>query len=160
MSSPNPTTRNLWPAGIIVVCSLFVTGIAGLLVMACSQKSDLVSKDYYEQELRFQSQIDRVELTRREASKASVIYELAGKRITVRLPGGQGRSKVRGSIELYRPSAAGLDRAVALEPDANGVQHLDAAGLAEGLWRVRVSWTSGEQSYYLEEKVVVGAKAT
>ena len=43
MSSPNPTTRNLWPAGIIVVCSLFVTGIAGLLDMACSQKSDVVS---------------------------------------------------------------------------------------------------------------------
>ena len=56
---------------------------------------------------------------------------------------GAGRPRQSaGSIELYRPSAAGMDRAVRLEPDANGVQRLDAAGLAPGLWQVRVSWTA------------------
>ena len=28
-----------------------------------------------------------------------------------------------------------------------------------GLWKVRVSWTFDERNYYLEQKVVVGAKA-
>ena len=46
--------------------------------MACSQKVDLVSPDYYEQELKFQGQIDRVERTRRAASQAAVAYDAAG----------------------------------------------------------------------------------
>ena len=37
-------------------------------------------------------------------------------------------------------------------------QRLDASGLAPGLWRVRVSWTSEKQNYYLEQAVVVGSK--
>jgi hypothetical protein len=129
-------------------------------VMACLQKADLVSKDYYEQELRFQGQIDRAERTRREASQAAVAYDAADQHITVSLPPGQARGKLSGNIELYRPSAAGLDRAVKLEPDANGVQRLDASNLAPGLWKVRVSWTVEKQDYYLEQKVVLGAKAS
>jgi hypothetical protein len=154
------TSRNLWPLGIITAVALFIAGTVGLIVMACSQKVDLVRADYYEQELKFQGQIDRVARTGLTASQASIAYDASGKYITVSLPADQARREVSGSIELYRPSAAGMDRAVRLEPDANGIQRLDARGLASGLWRVRVSWTAEAQSYYLEQKVVVGPKAS
>jgi hypothetical protein len=154
------TSRNLWPLGIIVVCAAFVAGTAGLIVMACSQQVDLVSADYYEKELKYQGQIDRAERTQRDASRAAVAYDVAHQNITVSLPPGQGRGTVSGNVELYRPSAAGLDRAVLLDPDASGVQRLDASALAPGLWKVRVSWTFEQRNYYLEQKVVVGAKAS
>jgi hypothetical protein len=154
------TTHSLWPLGIIVTCASFVVGTAALIVVACFQKEDLVSKDYYEQELRYQGQIDRVERTRRQASDAKVDYDAAQQRIIVSLPAGQSRGNVSGSIELYRPSAAGMDRAVKLEPDAHGIQRLDAAGLAPGLWKVRVTWTADKQNYYLEQKVVLGVKTS
>ena len=152
------TTRNLWPLSIIVVCSLFVASTAALIVMACSQKVDLVSADYYEKELKFQGQIDRTERTRLEASQTAVAYDGAHQQITVSLPPGQAHGSVSGSVELYRPSSASMDRAVRLAPDASGVQHVDADGLAPGLWKVRVSWTFEKRNYYLEQKVVVGAK--
>jgi len=152
------TNRNLWPLGIILTLVFFFAGTVGLIVMACSQKVDLVRPDYYEQELKFQNQIDQVERTHRAASQASVAYDAAGKCIVVSLPPGQVAHEIRGRIELYRPSAAGLDRTVELAPDPKGVQRLDAAGLAPGLWKVRVSWTVEQQDYYLDQKVVVGAK--
>jgi nitrogen fixation protein FixH len=139
---------------------LFFAGTVGLIVMACSQKVDLVSADYYEQELKFQGRIDRVERTQRTTTQAAVAYDLATHSITISLPAGQAEHEVSGRIELYRPSAAGLDRAVQLVPDANGVQRLDAAAMVPGLWKVRVSWTVGNQDYFLDQKVVVGAKAT
>jgi hypothetical protein len=154
------TTRNLWPLGIIVTFVLFITGTVGLIVMACSQRADLVSADYYEKELNFQGQIDRVERTRRAASQASVAYDVAGNCITISLPGNRAQLEVTGRIELYRPSASGMDRTVKLEPDANGVQRLDATGLAPGLWKVRVSWTVEHQDYFLDQKVVVGSKVS
>jgi nitrogen fixation protein FixH len=126
--------------------------------MACSQKVDLVSADYYEKELKFQGQIDRAERTHREASGTAIAYDAARQQITVSLPPGHGQGNVSGSIELYRPSAAEMDRAIKLEPDAHGIQRLDAAGLAPGLWKVRITWTAENQNYYLEQKVVVGAK--
>jgi hypothetical protein len=152
------TSRNLWPLGIIAVIALFIASTVGLIVMACSQKVDLVRADYYEQELKYQGQIDRVARTQLAASQASVAYDAAGKCITVSLPANQARRAVSGSIELYRPSAAAMDHAVRLEPDANGTQRLDATSLAPGLWRIRVSWTAENQNYYLEQKVVVGSK--
>ena len=51
------TTRNLWPLGIILTLAAFITGTVGLVVMACSQRVDLVSPDYYERELKYQGQI-------------------------------------------------------------------------------------------------------
>jgi hypothetical protein len=153
-------TRNLWPLGIVLTLAGFIAGTVGLVVMACSQRIDLVSPDYYERELKYQGQIDQVARTHRTASQASVAYDAAGKCITVSLPTNQISLAVSGSIELYRPSAARMDHAVSLKPDANGIQRVDASALAPGLWRVRVSWTSEKQNYYLDQKVVVGSKTS
>ena len=160
MKNDMKLTRNLWPIGIIVVCSLFFCGTVGLIVMACSQREDLVSDNYYEQELKYQGQIDRAERTRREASQTAVAYDAARQQITVSLPPGQAQGNLSGTVELYRPSAANLDRSMKFSPDASGVQRLDASTLAPGLWKVRVSWTCDQRNYYVEQKVVVLANAS
>jgi hypothetical protein len=148
--------RNLWPIGIIVACTLFAVGTAGLIVFACAQKDDLVRADYYEQALRFQNQIDRVERTRLAAAQAAVAYDGLKRCITVALPPAPAGRQITGTIELYRPSAGALDRRIPLQVDARGLQSLDATDLAPGLWKVRVSWTVDHQDYYLDQKVVVG----
>ena len=154
------TNRNLWPLGVILTLVVFFAGTVSLVVMACSQRVDLVSPDYYERELKYQGHIDRVERTHRAATQASVAYDAAGKCITVSLPPDQAGHEVSGRIELYRPSASGMDRAVKLAPDVKGVQRLNAVELAPGLWKVRVSWTVQQQDYFLDEKVVVGPKTS
>jgi len=153
-------TLNLWPIGIAVVCAMFVACTASLIVVACSQNTDLVSPDYYEQELRYQGQIDRIQRTRTSAAQAAVAYDAIAQSITVSLPPGEARSNVLGSVVLYRPSAAGMDRTVKLKPDANGVQHIDTTGLAPGLWKIRVTWTAEQEEYYLEQRVVLGARSS
>jgi hypothetical protein len=145
--------RNFWPTGIIVILSVFFCGTIGLLVLACSQKTDLVSADYYEQEIKFQHHMDS--LTRAQSLGASVVYDSAARRIRISLPGEQAGRAVAGYIQLYRPSASALDRRVSLEPDSRGVQLLDAAALSPGLWKVRVSWKLERQDYFVDQMVVV-----
>jgi nitrogen fixation protein FixH len=154
------TDRNLWPLGIVLTLVLFFVGTIGLVVMACSQRADLVSPDYYERELKFQSRIDQVERTRHAAGQAVVAYDEGARCITVSLPAAQAGHDISGHIELYRPSAAGMDREVKFMPDAKGLQRLDAAGLVPGLWKVRVSWTFEQKDYFLDEKIIVGVKAS
>ncbi len=153
-------STNFWPLGIVLAFALFIVGTALLIVLAFSQKSDLVSADYYEREIRFQSQIDRVERTRALGSEVAIEYDANSRRIRIAVPAEHAHGVLAGQIELYRPSAARLDRKVKLEPDVAGVQSLDASMLSPGLWKVRVSWTVEQRDYFFDRDLVIGSRAS
>jgi hypothetical protein len=48
-----------------------------------------------------------------------------------------------------------MDRHITFEPDAQGIQLLDASALAPGFWKVRVAWSAGGQDYFLERSINV-----
>ena len=151
--------KNPWPWAIILTFVLFICGTVCLVVMACAQRVDLVSANYYEDELKFQKQLDRLNRARQLEGTARVTCDNAKHRLTVSLPPQEVGHDIVGQIQLYRPSAAGLDRQVALHPDSSGLQALDASSLAPGLWKVRVFWTVDQQDYLIDQKVVVAANA-
>ena len=149
------TTRNLWPLGIILTFVIFISGTACLIVLAATHSTDLVNDNYYEQELRFQTHLDGLNRANQLAQPASVKYDAASKHIAFTLPPQHVNHSTSGSIELYRPSAAGLDRQIEFKPDASGAQVLDASDLQSGLWKVRVTWTVDGQEFCLDQKINV-----
>ena len=148
--------RSFWPYGIILTFVLFIGGTVSLIVFASSQQVDLVSPNYYEQELKYQQRIDGLDRAKQLGNRASVSYDATSQRLTVCVPAEQVREKLAGQIQLYRPSAAGLDRELKLSPDANGIQTIDSANLERGLWKVRVSWNAGGQDYFVDQKIIIG----
>src|SRR5947207_839195 len=56
--------RNPWPIAIIAYFAVFISFIVTFIVWASHQRVDLVRADYYEAEIKFQQQIDRVERSR------------------------------------------------------------------------------------------------
>ena len=139
------TPRNLWPAAIVLTLICFFCGIMTLVVIASSQKVDLVSESYYEQELKYQGSIDSLE--RAKSLGATATYDGPGRRIVLSLPAEQARRNPAGTIQFYRPSEAGLDRELPLAPGSNGVQAVDASHLKPGLWKARVSWNVEGHDY-------------
>ena len=148
-------TRNLWPYGIILTFVIFSTGTATLVVIACTHKTDLISPNYYEDEIKFQSRIDQLNRTALLSDQVNVAYDVAKQSINISLPAGQVTLATAGRIQLYRPSATGLDRELQLRLDANGSQTVEAATLQPGLWKVRVKWTVQGQDYFAEKNIVV-----
>ena len=144
------TNRNLWPLGIISAFGLFVTGMAGVVVIASTHREHLVSPNYYEQELQFQARIDAI--ARAQESGAAITGDPAAGALTIRLPAAQVTQKFSGTVAFYRPSAPELDRELPLEPRADGTQTLDVSRLAAGLWSVRLKWTAGGKEFFLEQK--------
>lgn len=156
MSPLKPRSRrNLWPLGILLAFVLFVGGTVSLIVMASLHSEELVSADYYEQELRYQQQMERQDRAQALPDQARVAYDAPTQTITITLPLLQASQHPTGTIQLYRPSAAGQDRKLDLELDAAGRQILSARELSPGLWRVRVNWTCEGQDYAAEQKVVL-----
>jgi len=148
------TNRNLWPLGIIVTFGLFFVGMASVIVIAATHRDSMVNANYYEQELKFQSQIDA---TARGQNSGAMIVS-AKDVVTVTLPVAQISPNLSGSVVLYRPSAPGLDRELPLALKTDGTQTLDVSRFAAGLWRVRVKWNAGGQDYFLEQKIAVTGK--
>ena len=147
--------RNLWPLGITLAFVLFAVGIATMMFIACSHKSDLVSANYYEQEIKYQTRLDQLNRTAQFDDQVKVAFDNTARRISIALPASHAGPETSGRVQLYRPSAAGLDRELKLKLDANGSQSLDAAALEPGLWKVRIQWTSRQQDYFADKSIVV-----
>ena len=156
MSAP-AKTFNPWPYGIIAVFVVFIASTAAVVAFICQHRMDLVTPDYYEQEIRYQQRLDQMNRTAALGAGARVTFDAGTRALTVQLPEGHAAGQPSGRLHLYRPSAAGLDRELALAPDAAGRQVIPAPDLAGGSWRARLHWSAGGQEYFAEEALLIPA---
>ena len=148
--------NNFWPLGIITVFGLFFAGMAVVVGIAATHRDHLVNPAYYEQELKFQEQIDAA--ARARQAGAGIRCDAVAGNLVVSVPPAQLALKLAGTVTLYRADEPKLDREFQLETKEDGTQTFDVSRLAAGPWRVRAAWTAGGQGYFLEEKFVVPAK--
>ena len=148
------TSRNPWPIAIVVWFILFAIFLVSFIVWAVRQRVDLVSDNYYEHEVRYQQQVDRLNNSRALATQVVVTFDPAAHRIVISLPAAESQGAT-GHIHLYRPSDARLDRDLPLALNASGMQQLDARELRNGLWKVRLEWTAKGHEFYLDQPVIV-----
>jgi len=151
--STEPRRFNPWPYSIIAVFVVFILATVGLIVLASSNRMELVAGDYYEQEIAYQRHLEGASRTRSLGDRASVTLEAAEKQLLIALPLEHAGHLSQGRIQLYRPSAAGLDRRVLLELDSQGRQKVDVSALPPGLWKVRVQWMVGHEDYLLDQSL-------
>ena len=144
-----------WPIGITAFLLVFAGCVAGYIVFALRQQNDLVRADYYEEEIRYQTQMNRINRTRALGLAAAVASDVSIGELWVRVPLPHLGTMSAGTIQLYRPSDAGRDRTVKLAPSADGRQVVSLAGMEPGLWRARVRWASGGLEYSMEDSLVL-----
>jgi len=146
---------SLWPYAIAGYFAFAITGIACLITWAVKQNMDLVRSDYYEQEILFQQHIDAAARTRALGANVALNFDANAHALLVRVPATHVAQSFDGTLHLYRPSDAKLDRHLKLKPATTGEQLMNTAELAPGLWRARVEWTANRESYLLENSIVV-----
>jgi nitrogen fixation protein FixH len=146
--------RTLWPHAIIAWFVIFAAALAAWITFAVRQNMDLVRPDYYEEEIRFQKQLERLNRTTAIRSEVALRYDAARNEVALRLPAAHCEQSPKGSIQFYRPSDATLDFELPLAIDAAGFQHIDTRELQGGLWKIRVKWSAGTQDYFFEHTAV------
>jgi len=151
----DPSAFNPWPYSIIGFFVLAIVGAVVWVTFCIGHSTDLVAADYYEQEVEYQRQLDRMERTRELSGPASVSYEAGSGIIRIQLPPKHAALKPHGAIHLYRPSRAELDQIRRLEVTAAGEQLLDAQALLPGLWDVRVLWTVNGEEFFVNQKLSI-----
>lgn len=153
--TPTARTRTLWPYAIIAVFLLFAGYIGYMVQQAARSSVDLVSPDYYQQELAYQQRMESVARTAALPAPVQLQYEASAQQLTLQLPATMAGQTIRGQLRFFRPSNQKLDFALPLQPTAGLQQHLSTARMLPGLWRVRLDFTANNHNYFVEEKVIL-----
>ena len=151
---PTPK-RSVWPYAIIAVFVLFAAYIGSMVYQAMQTDVNLVSADYYKQELVHQQRMDAVARTAALPTPVQVRHDAARRRLTLELPAALAGEAVQGQVHFFRPSDKALDFTLPLQPAADRRQSINTSKMAPGLWRVQLDFTAGGQAYFIEQDLTL-----
>ena len=139
-----------WGYKITFVYIAFVAGMGFLVFKASSQKFDLVSKDYYEQELKYQQVIDQ------SANSSRLSAPLTIKRkegeLKISFPDEMRHKKKLVDFYLYYAADAKKDFRKSFELNENELIQALPAGM-KGMYELKLSWEAEGVKYYFEQKL-------
>jgi hypothetical protein len=141
-----------WGWSIVLAFSLFGAFIIGLVIRSFQETIDLVSEDYYQQELGYQHQIDKI--TNHRALPVPLTFSQQAQRLVVQFPDDLA-AEVQGTIQLFRPSDARSDRTVTIALNPARQQIIATDRLVKGHYKIKIDWTNGGAAYYTEETIYI-----
>ena len=139
-----------WGHKIILAFVLFVSLIATLVYKSMHTNFELVTKEYYKDELVYQKVIDGTN----NANKLGGITTVSSnnQHVNITLPEEMKNESVKGSVWFYCAANANKDRRFDLKPDASGKQAFDRSEFSVGKYTVKVQWEKPDgQQYYSEQ---------
>lgn len=136
----------------IVAAFVFFGLFMGTLVVICVREDvNLVSKDYYQQELKHQEKIIRQENANQLEEKPQLSFE----NNSVKLLFPFSSSIEKGELHVMRPSDDRLDQRFELNAMEGDSQLFPLKVWEKGLYRVSLTWTMEGKDYYFEQVMVL-----
>ena len=141
-----------WGKKIVLVYIVFVGGILFMVFKSSTQKTDLVTTDYYEKELKYQDKID--DMNRVQALTAPVEYTVKDNEVIIQFPKDFAGKRLTGEALLYCPSDENKDVkdnfSVLDEP-----LKIIIPAKNKGLHELHLTWKDGTVTYYFEKKISI-----
>ena len=141
-----------WGAKIVVVYVVFIAGILFMVFKSSSEKSDLVTTDYYAKELKYQEKID--EMNRVSALSTEVAVVIKDNELIVLFPKDFAGRKLTGEAVLYCPSDEKKDLKNNFTVQDEPLKIIIPAK-NRGLHELHLSWKDGGVTYYFEKKIFI-----
>jgi len=142
-----------WGNKILLVFLVFAGGIFYLVYRSMHVNYELVSKEYYKDEIRYQDIIDASK--RAGALSKKIEISQSGDVIAVQLPNEMKNEKVTGVMWFYCAADETKDRRISMQPDQHGAQQIARTRFLPGSYVVKFDWTSLNARYYLEEPLTI-----
>ncbi len=136
-----------WGTRLTIVFICFAGMMITLVYKSYHTKFELVSKDYYGDELKYQEKIDG----RANAAKRSTVsIEQEPSAIIIHLPNDSVASSISGEAWFYSNNDAVRDRRIRLNPASGNRQVILKKFLTTGNYELKLSWKENERVYYHE----------
>lgn len=139
-----------WGNKLIIVFIVFAALMATLVYKATQTKFELVSKDYYQDELRYQDKIDGAA---NAALEAPISIQVNDEIISIEFPDAQKNANITGEAWFYCSVDATKDKRFVLSVDSTGIQRIDRKGLQKGDYQVKISYEINQKKYYVAQQL-------
>jgi hypothetical protein len=137
-----------WGWKITTVYVTFVIGILTLVFKARSERVDLVSTDYYAQELAYSQRLEAQRNAATLSALPSAVLNDDGLDILLPL---ECSAATEIKLHVYCPSNAAHDRIYTLEPKHQ--QQLSTSDWMIGIYIIKWSFRIGDKNYYYEQAI-------
>jgi len=143
-----------WGTGIVLAFVGFISFIMYFVISMNTDKAldhDLVTEDYYKEELEFQNDIDKEKNSRTLSQNITWNKTEAG--IVLKFPESLEIKSITGKVFLYRPSNKQFD----FETDISLSNHnllIPDKRLLDGRWNIKVDWQYNGKSYLFKKEIV------
>jgi len=128
----------------------FALFIGYLAVRSFQTNVDLVTEDYYQQELEYQNRIEHTTNANQLEEKLSISQE--EQQLTIQFPEAVAKN-IQGTISLFRPSDARFDYSTEIEIDETRQQKVSTDKLPKGYYKVQIALASDSKNYYWEKPI-------
>ncbi len=137
--------------GIVVSFILFALFIAVLVVVCVRQDVNLVSDNYYQEELVHSEKMDQIKNTNLLLEQPNILVL----KDYVELHFSRLLDVEKGEVIFIRPSDSNLDKIFKVESGAGDVQQFKLIDFEKGQYRVRFKWTMEGRDYFYEKLIVI-----
>jgi len=142
-----------WGRSLILVFVVFAAFMGYLVYRASGTHFDLVSKEYYKDELRYQDKIDGF---RNAAALDAVQLRVDSAGILqIRFPEQMKGKPVQGSLWLYCKTDAGKDEHIPLAEDTTGIRAINVSGKPSGKYLAKLHWEVLSVPYEFEQEIII-----
>ena len=139
-----------WGYKILLVYGVFVLGIMLLVYKSSQQKFDLVQKDYYADELKFQNVIDASQKAKDLGGELKTLRQ--GGHLVISLPAGFDNKAAKGTAHLYYAADEKKD----ISKDfvtSNGEFQMELLTMMSGAYTLKLNVEMNGVQYYYEQKI-------
>jgi hypothetical protein len=138
-----------WGKGILLSFIFFAAFIITLVVVCVRQDVTLVSKEYYQEEIAYQQQIERM-------NNAAMLEKRPIISVTesfVQIDYGNFKQLEKGKLDLFCPSNMDFDKSFELRKMPS--QKFMVGNLKKGLYRARLLWTMDGKEFFIEQVITI-----
>lgn len=141
-----------WGWKLAVGSAMFMALIIYFVIQSFNNKTQLVSENYYEEELQFQKQID----ARKNATGLddTLFVTQKGSDIVIEYPEWFVQNDCKGTVHFYKPSNENHDKVFKFSQQ-EAKQIIPRSQLAPGRFQVKFNLTSSGKDYYYEKSLEV-----
>lgn len=142
-----------WGTGLMLAMACFIVFILFLVITMTTNKEldhDLVTEEYYQQEIDFQNQLEKQINTRELSTPVSVHRTTEG--FLIYFPDEFRDQKIDGKVSLYRPSNKNMDFEIPFSSSSQPLL-IPQDRLVTGRWNMIIDWTNGHQDFMFKKQL-------
>jgi hypothetical protein len=142
-----------WGTAMVIVMISFMIFILQYVFRTLTvdkYKYELVSEDYYKDELYYQKEIDKLNKANKLAHNVTIEYVSNG--LLIIFPSDLDFRKINGTIYFIRPSDQKLDFKMSILLKDNKLQ-INNDQLRSGRWNVKIDWMYDNEAYLYKDSL-------